>query len=176
VGVAAEFRDEIIVCTDCGTSLADGGPPQTEELRPEPEGSLVTVGRFREPQLAHLAKTKLESEGINAFVRDEYTVGVNWLLSNAIGGVKVKVSEEDEQRAIEIIESDHSSDLLRADDELGCLDTEDCCPRCGSQAVLLQKGSRKAGAFSLLFGLPLIFFRKRYKCEDCGFSWKPEST
>ncbi|MGJ3255801.1 MAG: DUF2007 domain-containing protein [Alcanivorax sp.] len=47
---------------------------------------MITVARFSMPDEAHIAKSRLESEGIPAFVADEHTVGMNWLYSNAMGG------------------------------------------------------------------------------------------
>lgn len=41
----------------------------------------------------------LESEGIHVAVNDEYTVQMDWALSNAIGGMKLKVKAEDADRA-----------------------------------------------------------------------------
>lgn len=46
---------------------------------------------------------KLESEGISVQIKDELTAQVNNFYSNAIGGVKVLVAENDYNRAIEIL-------------------------------------------------------------------------
>ena len=46
---------------------------------------------------------RLESKGITCFVQDELTVQVNPLYSNAIGGVKLQVKENDLKPAIEIL-------------------------------------------------------------------------
>jgi predicted RNA-binding Zn-ribbon protein involved in translation (DUF1610 family) len=133
----------------------------------------VVVGRFREPHLAYLAKGKLESEGIHAAVRDEYTAGIQWLHSDAIGGVKLAVAEPDAERAIAVLREDHSAEVLDDEDTLTGFESWDRCPKCGGQAIALQQASRKAGALSLLFGLPIIFWKKRYRCEFCGHTWKP---
>ena len=50
---------------------------------------LVTIATFQMPTEAHLAKSALEANGMNAFLADELTVGVAWHLSNAFGGVKL---------------------------------------------------------------------------------------
>ena len=44
---------------------------------------LVTIGRYSTPYEANMVKSQLESAGIPAFAADEYTVGMNWLYSNA---------------------------------------------------------------------------------------------
>lgn len=52
---------------------------------------LVTVATFSTPHEASLAKADLEACGIPAFTADEFTIGVNPLYSNALGGIKVRV-------------------------------------------------------------------------------------
>jgi len=64
---------------------------------------LVTIARFSYPTEAHIARTKLETEGIWAFVADEHLITANWLYSNAVGGVKLQVSERNAEQALEIL-------------------------------------------------------------------------
>jgi hypothetical protein len=45
-------------------------------------GKLVFVASFLYPFQADSAKSKLESEGISAFVSDEHIVQMNWTLSH----------------------------------------------------------------------------------------------
>jgi hypothetical protein len=52
---------------------------------------------------AHLVKSKLESEGIEVFIRDELNAQVCEAGSNAIGGVKLCVRESDTVRAIYLL-------------------------------------------------------------------------
>ncbi len=52
---------------------------------------------------ALFVKSLLESEGIAVLIPDEHTVGVHSLLANAIGGIRVLVREEDQERAAEIL-------------------------------------------------------------------------
>ena len=52
---------------------------------------LVTVAVFVSPHEAGLAKGELEAYGIPAYVADEFAIGANPLLSNALGGIKVQV-------------------------------------------------------------------------------------
>jgi hypothetical protein len=54
---------------------------------------------------AHFVKSVLESEGIDVQLPDEYSLGVQPFLGNAIGGVKVLVPFNDLQRANEILEA-----------------------------------------------------------------------
>jgi hypothetical protein len=64
----------------------------------------VTVAVFDLPPLAHVARDRLEEAGIKAIVADDQMVGMDWLLSTAIGGVKVQVWEEDADRALTVLE------------------------------------------------------------------------
>jgi hypothetical protein len=61
---------------------------------------LKTVATYEYAHFAHLAKTKLESEGIQCFIFDEYTSSMNWFFNNAIGGIKLKVRGEDYGKAL----------------------------------------------------------------------------
>ena len=63
----------------------------------------ITVASFSQPFEAHLAKTRLEAEEITCVVSDEYLVRVDWLLSNAVGGVKLMVPVWEAERAKEIL-------------------------------------------------------------------------
>lgn len=65
---------------------------------------LVTIATFGEAPQAHLARNALEAAGIQAAIADESLIGMDWLMSNAIGGVKVQVREEDAERAVAVLE------------------------------------------------------------------------
>jgi hypothetical protein len=52
---------------------------------------------------AHIALGRLKDEFINCFLQDEYTVTIDPLLSNAIGGIKLMVAESQAVRALEIL-------------------------------------------------------------------------
>jgi Putative prokaryotic signal transducing protein len=73
-------------------------------------GKLVTIARFDLAGQAHIAKNALEAVGIKSVLADEQTVAMDWLLSNAIGGIKVQVLEEDAERAVTALEVSLGSD------------------------------------------------------------------
>jgi hypothetical protein len=56
---------------------------------------MITIARFQVPEDAHLFRAYLESRGISATVFDEHVVQLFWHYSNAIGGVRVVVPEEE---------------------------------------------------------------------------------
>jgi membrane protease YdiL (CAAX protease family) len=66
--------------------------------------SLVTVATFDFRTDAEVAKLLLEQNGIQAFLGDDNLVGLNWLLSNALGGVKLQVAAAEAERAGEILQ------------------------------------------------------------------------
>jgi hypothetical protein len=70
---------------------------------------LVAVRRFRDLPDALLAKGLLDSENIKCFLSDENTVRMDWLWSNALGGVRLWVREEDVQQAVELLDHDFSN-------------------------------------------------------------------
>lgn len=56
---------------------------------------LVTLAVFDATHEAYLFKVFMEASGIPTFIADGHLIGVNPLLSNAIGGVKVQVRRQD---------------------------------------------------------------------------------
>jgi uncharacterized paraquat-inducible protein A len=87
---------------------------------------LVTVRQFYTVHEAEMAKTALESAGIQAFVAD---VNMASMLSNAVGGAKVQVNEPDWQRATEFLAAWQPSLPLTEDSEDG--DNMTTCLQCG---------------------------------------------
>lgn len=63
----------------------------------------MTILSFTYPHDAHLAKAKLESEGIEVYVKDEMTVQAVNFYSNAIGGVKLLVEDTEYEKAHNIL-------------------------------------------------------------------------
>ena len=59
----------------------------------------VVVATFSFPLDAHIAKANLESVGISSFIADEHTVNMQWLYSDAMGGVRLFVQEKDLEEA-----------------------------------------------------------------------------
>jgi hypothetical protein len=64
---------------------------------------LVTIATFDQAAQARLAQNALEAKGIKAMVSDENLVAMDWLLANAVGGVKVQVWEEDADSAVVVL-------------------------------------------------------------------------
>lgn len=86
--------------------------------------SWVTVGHYSLPYEAHLGRARLESEGIDALVVDEHTINMQWMLSDALGGVRLQVNQEDDARARMILAEDRS-DLVPDDPGSASVDETD---------------------------------------------------
>jgi hypothetical protein len=121
--------EQFDVCWSCGTT-ADGvenpgfldesgasepGPEQ-QEVAGVPE-HLVTIARCSLPAEAYAIRLRLESAGIPVVLADEFTVTMDWLLANAIGGIKVQVPEEDLGRANRLLSEMESARQAARNDE-----------------------------------------------------------
>jgi Putative prokaryotic signal transducing protein len=79
----------------------DDSQPVFEEV--EEPVALITVGRFPTPWEAHLARTLLESEGIDACVLEERLPAVSLLTGEPAAMSRVEVHPEDAERALVIL-------------------------------------------------------------------------
>ena len=52
---------------------------------------------------ANLRMMQLQEEGINCWLKDEYTVTIDPILTNAIGGIKLMVHETQKDRAADLL-------------------------------------------------------------------------
>lgn len=64
---------------------------------------LVTIYTATYPLDIFVLRARLESENIECFVQDELTLQTNPFYSNAIGGVKLQVNQEDVEQAKEVL-------------------------------------------------------------------------
>jgi hypothetical protein len=71
---------------------------------------LVTVRRFRDLPEALVAKGLLDSANIECFLSDENTVRMDWLWSNALGGVRLWVREDDLSESAALLDYDFSDE------------------------------------------------------------------
>ncbi|ADV48429.1 DUF2007 domain-containing protein [Cellulophaga sp. E16_2] len=121
----------------------------------------VTIATFEYSSDLQVFKIKLESEGITVFVKDEYTINSDPMISNAIGGAKVQVFQEDKERAIEIYDSIRSYAI--GDDDLPVT-----CPNCKS-----QKSETYYAQKSIFYKLFPFFEKRKYKCLNCKMITNP---
>ncbi|MGL5019939.1 MAG: putative signal transducing protein [Luteolibacter sp.] len=106
---------------------------------------MTTIATFTVPEEAHLFRTFLESRGIEGFVLDENVVQLFWHYSNAIGGVRVAVEDNDIE------------DASTAYQEYMAALREGPYPE---QPVRIWPA---VALVSLIFGMPLLLFGRRGK-------------
>jgi len=165
-----EFQDWVKICPDCKLELVEKLPSLPESVNDKLSNeNLVTIARFSHPEEAYLASAKLESEGIWSFLADEHTVTADWLVSYAIGGVRLQVKESDAADARRILS------LSKTDVELAA-GTGRKCPKCGSTDIKYERFSQSLVFISwLAIGFPLPFFKRKWKCNSCGYQWQSPS-
>jgi hypothetical protein len=66
---------------------------------------LVTIGAYSTVFDADMVKGELEAFGVDAVLEDRNLVAANWLWSNMLGGVKVRVPEAQAAEARRILET-----------------------------------------------------------------------
>jgi len=128
------------------------------------------------PAQAHMVQGYLESEGINTILKDELTTQVNNMYSNAVGGVKVMVMDEDYENAIQILQQGgYINPEKQPKIEIVYRTTttnKKQCPFCHSENI----GKKKTPdvimlIVSLILGVIFPIFRRTDMCFDCGKEW-----
>jgi DNA-directed RNA polymerase subunit RPC12/RpoP len=130
------------------------------------ENMFVKIGSYQYSSEAVIIKGRLESEGVKVFMGDNFTIDTDPLVSNAIGGVKLFVKNENLEQAQSIL-SEISRFSLDNEGELMQ------CPKCGMHKIEL--GSTVTDIKSLLafllgfiLGLFPFYTRYKYRCSNCG--------
>lgn len=123
---------------------------------------LVTVKSFDNYFTANIYLTRLQSDDIECWLKDENTVTIDPMLSNAIGGIKIIVKKEDEPKVIKLLRAYHIEYMLSA-----------TCPECGSNSfthIAKQKASNYLTAIlTWLFSSYAVAPEYIYKCGNCGY-------
>lgn len=127
--------------------------------------TFAKVAVFQYSSEAQIVKSRLEAEGLQVFLFDQFTVDTDPLVSNAIGGIKLKVWSQDESRAREILESISTYSLNDEGEEINC-------NVCGSDRVELFTNVRSIRSlFSFIFSFftkPVpVYSRYHYHCNNC---------
>ena len=125
-------------------------------------GSFIVVGSYPDPLQAHIARGQLESAGIPARLADEYMVWNDWLMSQAMRGVKLLAPAERAEEAIQVLAAPPLPDEDFPVEK-------DSCPACGSEQLQEERTGWKLALLSVhLLQLPLPFSRGHYHCLACG--------
>ena len=128
---------------------------------------LVTIAQFDNNIDAHLLKSRIEDEEILCLLNDEHMMGVNPMLNFSLGGVRVKVREEDAVRAKEIMQEIELSHKTDDNDKIIT------CPNCGSKEFYHGFKSNKGtkGKVAIVIALFLSIFPfyndSVNRCKNC---------
>jgi hypothetical protein len=118
---------------------------------PAPDASplnLVTLRRFRDNSEALLAQGVLESAGLEGFLIDETTIRMDWLWSNALGGVKLCVKPADAHAALELLDQS----VPERFDVAGVGNYEQPrCPKCSSVDISFRDIDKRTAYAGILF-------------------------
>jgi len=143
------------------------------------DNPMVIIAVYYEPIHAHLAKSKLEAEGIETVLHDENIVSIQPFYSNLAGGIKLLVNKRYAKQACEILE-EHDKYFTKASPH---------CPECNSGdhteiqisnfiwvttailAIWLIWNPLLAGTSLFTLWLVLMPARNKYKCNACGNTW-----
>lgn len=106
---------------------------------------------------AQITKSKLEAEHIRVMLADEKTIDSDPLISQAIGGVKLLVHNEDASEALKIYNRIRKYETDKNGNELEC-------SNCNSNKILIAEPSRK-NIFYMLFP---FFEKTKYRCNVCN--------
>lgn len=125
----------------------------------------ITLRTFDNYFSANILLTRLQDEGIHCFLKDDYTVTIDPILSNAIGGIKLDVAEADAPRAVALLKSYDEAYLRTV-----------MCPRCQSNKII-EVPRKSAGNFitailSWLFASYAVSSENVYQCQQCGYESK----
>ena len=121
---------------------------------------LVTISTYLFPYEAQIDKAKLESEGITAFIADEHTINMQWLYSNALGGVRLQISEKFRAQALLILNEDRSDLLIEQEGS-----DLPICEQCGSpETEFYLIGKRLAFLVFLRLDFPLFPTKTVVRC------------
>jgi|SaaInl74LU_5_DNA_1037368.scaffolds.fasta_scaffold00033_36 predicted nucleic-acid-binding Zn-ribbon protein len=129
--------------------------------------NFITVATFQSSIEAYILKNHLEGAGITCFIFDEHIVDMNPLYSNAVGGVKVKVRQNDSTLANELIQELNKTPYKDEKDHVVL------CPNCGSSEFytdfnsMRNPGSILAVLTSFLFAVFPIYKKRVNRCKKC---------
>ncbi|GFD71531.1 MULTISPECIES: putative signal transducing protein [Tenacibaculum] len=110
---------------------------------------------------AQVVKAKLDSEDIRTMLMDEKTIDSDPLISQAIGGVKLLVHNNDLEKAATV----YNEIRTYVKDEEG---NDIHCPKCNSTKILVADLQRK----NIFFMLFPFFESKKFICNDCKTIFK----
>src|SRR4051812_3889814 len=121
----------------------------------------IPVQSFNNYIEAHIAMGNLQQQHINCWLKDEYTVTIDPILANAVGGIKLMVAKVQVPRAIEILKEVAGNNKQHY-----------VCPHCGSHNIqLVESAPKKVNLFTAIISRLLgsnTISNQCWHCSNCG--------
>lgn len=141
---------------------------------------MQTVGMYPNLVSAQVARSYLESSGIQATIPDEYMAGIDWMLNTAIQGIRLQVHDHDAAQArlllgrMTPLPDDVDVGPPPSDEPPGA--EEMLCPSCMSSEIQPTARRRRMKGLTMLvpvliFFWPLLASSPRWQCKRCGRRW-----
>lgn len=129
---------------------------------------MLTLGAYSTWFEANLVSSELEAFDLHPTLVDAQTINMNWLWSNALGGIKVQIPASEVEQARQILESRPAEPPSGPEsDETDAT----ACPICGSSDTHYYLDKRGSFLTWLILSLPVIPPLPRRICADCGSKW-----
>ena len=131
----------------------------------------MLIRRYRDLPEAIVAKSILDSAGVESFLIDQNLVRLDWFWSNLLGGIKLLVQTDDAEAAAELINQPVPKIFdVEGEGEY----KQPSCPRCQSLDVDFR-GLKRHLVFAILFlGLPVPITNRAWRCHSCRRAWEED--
>ena len=104
----------------------------------------------------------MHAAGVECYLKDEYTVTIDPILCNAIGGIKLVAKKSDETMVKQLL-ADYETEYLQAA----------TCPKCGGNnfTYITKPGATNylTAIFTWIFSSYAVAPDYVYHCEQCGY-------
>ncbi len=123
---------------------------------------MIQLRAFNNHFSANITLTKLQSRGVECYLKDEHTVIMDPIISNAIGGIKLVVRERDAEEAAKLL-TEFDEEYLKAV----------VCPSCGkaeiTQIIKPAAGNYLTAILTWAFASYAIAPNHIYQCGNCKY-------
>jgi hypothetical protein len=130
---------------------------------------VIAIRRYRDIPSALVAKSILDSASIENFLTDVNTVRMDWLWSNALGGMRLFVKDSDASAAEELLNQSFQDSFEVEGQEPF---TQPRCPVCQSFEVSYKGLHRRIAYASIILHVPIPLARLGWRCSSCGHMWE----
>lgn len=132
---------------------------------------LTKVAGYTNAIEAHLARLRLEEEGVPAHIFNEHFIGAQWDISQALGGVGIYVLAQQVEQARNILAAHDRGAYSLADNE------SPVCPKCTGTEISRRRKRWKWSLMMVYFlTIPLYFRYATLQCDRCGSEWDLTET